>query len=71
MTPITFQGKRYYIVKAFYEGSCDGCVLESDPCCPQNTGPRAGCCDADQDIILIPRTKAAVTAYVTKRLEQA
>jgi hypothetical protein len=71
MTPITFRGKRYYIVKAFDEGSCLGCVLESNPTCPQNTGRRLGMCDTDQDIILIHRTKAAVAAYVTKRLEQS
>lgn len=71
MTPITFQGKRYYVVKAMHEGSCLGCVLEDEPACPQNTGRRMGMCDADQDIILIPRTQAAVTKYVTERLEQA
>ena len=71
MTPITFQGKRYYIVKAFEEDSCNGCVLDSEPTCPQNTGPRMGMCDNEPDVILIPRTKAAVAAYVTKRLEQA
>lgn len=71
MTPITFLGKRYYIVKAFEEGSCDGCALETYQECPQNTGPRTGMCDNEPDVILIPRTKAAVAAYVTKRLEQA
>lgn len=71
MTPITFRGKRYYIVKAFYEGSCEGCVLHDDTVCPQNTGRKAGMCDEQSDIILIPRTKAAVAAYVNQRLEQA
>jgi hypothetical protein len=69
MTPITFQGKRYYKVKALSEGSCVGCILESEPNCPQNTGRQAGMCDLDQDIILIPRTKTAVATYVAKRLE--
>lgn len=71
MTPITFLGKRYYIVKAFDEGSCNGCVLEDERYCPQNTGPRTDMCDNEPDVILIHRTKAAVAAYVTKRLEQS
>ena len=71
MTPITFLGKRYYIVKAFYEGSCNGCVLEQAAECPQNTGPRTGMCDVDPQQILIHRTKKAVAEYVSKRLEEA
>jgi hypothetical protein len=69
MRPTTFQGKRYYLVKGFYEGSCNGCVLESDAECPQNTGPRSGMCAAETDIILIHRTKTAVAAYVARKLE--
>ncbi len=69
MTPTTFLGKRYYLVKVFYEGSCNGCVLESYAQCPHNTGPRTGMCDAETDIILIHRTKTAVAAYVARKLE--
>lgn len=69
MTPITFLGKRYYIVQAIEEASCRSCALEYDPECPHNKGPRTGMCDNDPSIILIHRTKAAVAAYVSKRLE--
>lgn len=70
MTPISFLGKRYYIVQAIEDSSCHGCALEYIADCPQNRGPRIGMCDNEPDVILIKRTKKAATEYVIKRLEQ-
>lgn len=75
MTPITFQGKRYYMVnngELAEDASCNGCVfaeLDSDDCPNGYLGsPKRNQCNVDNRIY-IKRTQKAVAEWTAWRLE--